>query len=183
MCEITIAEYKEELSPKEETERQHQLLDAVFKKPEVVLHGTDVEQLIGRQEEPSRQPQKGSSTLKQEDPQPPHIKEEEYGFWTMQEEADPIEFPLAVVSVNAEDHEDNPPTSSQLHPSPSEKNRAVEPSRRSSPQRIKEADGGGGSKADRLLAPLSVTTQRHTLIHTRSSKKTVPLRHRRKAPL
>nr|XP_061832778.1 uncharacterized protein LOC133617083 isoform X2 [Nerophis lumbriciformis] len=41
MCEITIAEYKEELSPKEETERQHQLLDAVFKKPEVVLHGTE----------------------------------------------------------------------------------------------------------------------------------------------
>ncbi|XP_061747659.1 uncharacterized protein LOC133545934 isoform X2 [Nerophis ophidion] len=40
MCEVTTAEYKEELSSKEETERQHQLLDAVFKKQEVVLHGT-----------------------------------------------------------------------------------------------------------------------------------------------
>ncbi|XP_061740486.1 uncharacterized protein LOC133541239 isoform X2 [Nerophis ophidion] len=41
MCERTIAEYEEELTPtKEENERQRQLLEAVFKRPQVVLHRT-----------------------------------------------------------------------------------------------------------------------------------------------
>ncbi|XP_061759017.1 uncharacterized protein LOC133554370 isoform X4 [Nerophis ophidion] len=41
MCEKTIAEYEEELCPtKEEKEPQRQLLDAVFKKHQVVLNRT-----------------------------------------------------------------------------------------------------------------------------------------------
>ncbi|XP_061746743.1 involucrin-like isoform X5 [Nerophis ophidion] len=64
----------------------------------------------------------------QEDPQPPphHIKEEEEDLWVTQEEeflpgqeeADPNKFPLTVVSVKTEEHEDKPPESSQLHHSP-----------------------------------------------------------------
>ncbi|XP_061890207.1 uncharacterized protein LOC133640668 isoform X2 [Entelurus aequoreus] len=103
MFERTIAEYEEELSrTKEEKERQHQLLDAVFKTHQVELHRTGVQQ-------------------------PPHIKEEEEEVWITQEEecllgqeeADPTKFPLTVVSVKTEEHEDKPPESSQLHHSPS----------------------------------------------------------------
>ncbi|XP_061748364.1 uncharacterized protein LOC133546596 isoform X2 [Nerophis ophidion] len=62
----------------------------------------------------------------QEDPQPPHIKEEEEEVWISQEgecpvgqeEADVSKFPLTVVSVKTEEHEDKPPESSQLHHSP-----------------------------------------------------------------
>ncbi|XP_061746780.1 uncharacterized protein LOC133545324 isoform X3 [Nerophis ophidion] len=63
----------------------------------------------------------------QEDPQPPHIKEEKEDLWVTQEEeffpgqeeADLSKFPLTVVSVKTEEHEDKPPESSQLHHSPS----------------------------------------------------------------
>ncbi|XP_054628147.1 zinc finger and SCAN domain-containing protein 2-like isoform X2 [Dunckerocampus dactyliophorus] len=86
----------------------------------------DVQQLIGHQEERPPQPQGGSSTLKLEDPQPPHIKEEEEELWTTQEgrcllapeEADLAKLPLTGVSVKTEDHEDKPPESSELHHSP-----------------------------------------------------------------
>ncbi|XP_061747220.1 uncharacterized protein LOC133545538 isoform X5 [Nerophis ophidion] len=99
MCERTIAEYEEELSPtKEENGRQHQLLGADFKKHKVVLHRKDIRQ-------------------------PLHIKEEEEEMWTTQEkeyflgqeEAEISKFPLTVVSVKTEEHEDKPPESSQLH--------------------------------------------------------------------
>ncbi|XP_061908959.1 uncharacterized protein LOC133653556 isoform X5 [Entelurus aequoreus] len=109
MCERTIAEYKEELSrTKEEKERQRQLLDAVFKKPQFVLHITDV-----------KQPRRF-----EEEPQPPHNKEEvwitqEGECLAGQEEADLTKFPLTVVSVKTENHGDKPPESSHLHPSPS----------------------------------------------------------------
>ncbi|XP_061735986.1 involucrin-like isoform X2 [Nerophis ophidion] len=114
MCERTIAKYEEELCPtKEEKERQHQLLDAVFKKHQVVLHRTDVQQHPHIKEE-------------EEDPQPPHIKEEEEEVWVSQEgecllgqeEADVSKFPLTVVSVKTEEHEDEAAESSQLHHSP-----------------------------------------------------------------
>ncbi|XP_061891106.1 zinc finger protein 3-like [Entelurus aequoreus] len=109
MCERTIAKYEEELCPtKEEKERQHQLMDA-----QVVLHRTDVQQPPHIKEE-------------DEDPQPPHIKEEEEEVWITQEgecllgqeEDDVTKFPLTVVSVKTEEHEDKPPESSQLHHSP-----------------------------------------------------------------
>ncbi|XP_061747160.1 zinc finger protein 773-like isoform X2 [Nerophis ophidion] len=101
MCERTIAKYEEELCPTKEEKERQQLLDAVFKKHEVVLHRTDVQQ-------------------------PPHIKEEEAerritreGECLLgQEEADLSKFPLTVVSVKTEEHEDKPPESSQLHHSP-----------------------------------------------------------------
>ncbi|XP_061741926.1 uncharacterized protein LOC133542096 isoform X2 [Nerophis ophidion] len=52
-------------------------------------------------------------------PQPPYFKEEEEGECPVgQEEADVSKFPLTVVSVKTEEHEDKPPESSQLHHSP-----------------------------------------------------------------
>nr|XP_061784516.1 zinc finger protein 391-like isoform X3 [Nerophis lumbriciformis] len=186
MCERTIAEYEEEFCPtKEEKERQHQLLDAVFKKHQVVLHRTDVQQpprfkeeeeecwitqeeecllgqeeadltkfpltvvsvkteehedkppessqlhhspnfrqLIGHQEEGLHQTQGGRSAMEQEDPQPPHIKEEEEECWITQEgecflgqeEADLTKFPLTVVAVKTEDHEEKPQADKLLAP-------------------------------------------------------------------
>ncbi|XP_061880436.1 oocyte zinc finger protein XlCOF6-like isoform X1 [Entelurus aequoreus] len=76
---------------------------------------TDVQELIDHQEEHSPQPQ-GISTLKQEDPYSLHIKEEEEEeLWINQDEcllgskkADPINWPLAVVSVKTEEHEGKP---------------------------------------------------------------------------
>ncbi|XP_061897155.1 zinc finger protein 260-like isoform X5 [Entelurus aequoreus] len=292
MCERTIAEYEDKLSPTiEENEPQHQLLDAVHKKPQVVSHRTDVQQsphikeeeedlwitqeeecLLGQEEadltkfpltfvsvktedhedkppESSRlhhspnieqpphikkedeelwitheeecllgqeeadltkfpltvvsvktedhedKPPESSQLHhspniqqligRQEDPQPPHIKEEEEELWITQEgecllgqeEADLTKFPLTVVSVKTEDHEEKPPESSQLHHSPSEENKAVERPSRSSPKHMTtEADGDhcSGLRADNLLAPLSdsdetshdnVNKQLHTRTH------------------
>nr|XP_061827822.1 uncharacterized protein LOC133613919 isoform X9 [Nerophis lumbriciformis] len=123
MCERTIAEYEEELCPtKEEKERQHE-------KHQVVLHTTDIHQLIGHQEEclphlqgnsfTSEDPQPSHFKGHDGDPQPPYFKEEEEGECVVgQEEDDVSKFPLTVVSVKTEEHEDKAPESSQLHHSP-----------------------------------------------------------------
>ncbi|XP_061779163.2 uncharacterized protein [Nerophis lumbriciformis] len=123
MCERTIAEYEEELCPtKEEKERQHE-------KHQVVLHTTDIHQLIEHQEEclPHLQgdsfiledPQPSHFKGGEEDPQPPYFKEEEEGECVVgQEEDDVSKLPLTVVSVKTEEHEDKAPESSQLHHSP-----------------------------------------------------------------
>ncbi|XP_061746852.1 chorion transcription factor Cf2-like isoform X3 [Nerophis ophidion] len=70
--------------------------------------------------------QEESPLQQQEDPQPPHIKEEKEDLCITQEEecllgqeeADLTQFPLIVVSVKTEEHEDKPHESSQLHHSP-----------------------------------------------------------------
>ncbi|XP_061746996.1 uncharacterized protein LOC133545422 isoform X3 [Nerophis ophidion] len=109
MCERTTAEYEEELCPtKEERERQQQ-------KHQVVLHRSDIHQLMEHQEECLPHLQGESFTH----PQPAFFKEEEEGECPVeQEEADLSKFPLTVVSVKTEEHEDKPPESSQLHHSP-----------------------------------------------------------------
>ncbi|XP_061748228.1 oocyte zinc finger protein XlCOF7.1-like [Nerophis ophidion] len=123
MCQRTTAEYEEELCPtKEEKERQHE-------KHQVVLHRTDIHQLIEHQEECLPHLQGDSFTVKypqpshfkgdKKDAQPSYFKEEEEGECPVgQEEADVSKFPLTVVSVKTEEHEDKPPESSQLHHSP-----------------------------------------------------------------
>ncbi|XP_031694988.1 zinc finger protein 594-like [Anarrhichthys ocellatus] len=83
--ERTIAEYEEELSrSKEENERQRRLLDAVFM-PQLRSHRADVQQLLVVKEEVPPEQQEWSSSLDQEDPEPPHIKEEQEELWTSQE--------------------------------------------------------------------------------------------------
>ncbi|XP_072771542.1 uncharacterized protein [Nerophis lumbriciformis] len=74
-------------------------------------------------EEPLPQPQGGSSTLKQEAPQLPHIKKEEEELWITQEgkcplgltdEADLTKLPLTVVSVKTEHDEEKPQKDNHL---------------------------------------------------------------------
>ncbi|KAM6941623.1 uncharacterized protein PEZ65_003625 [Lycodopsis pacificus] len=77
LFERTIAEYEEGRSAlKEQNERQRKLLDAVFN-PRLRLHRADVQQLLVVQEEVPPEQQEWSSSLDQEDPEPPHIKQEQ----------------------------------------------------------------------------------------------------------
>ncbi|XP_054629006.1 zinc finger protein 436-like [Dunckerocampus dactyliophorus] len=159
LFERTIASYEEELSRTrraKERHRQHQT--AAVCKTDVRLQVSHAQQQIGRQEER----QEGRSTLKQADPQPPHVKEEKELCITQEtecllglEEADLTKLPLTVFSVKTEDHEDKPPESSQLHHSPSEENRGAEPLSSSSPQHMTTEADGDHPQADNLLAPLS----------------------------
>ncbi|XP_068590947.1 SWI/SNF complex subunit SMARCC1-like [Cebidichthys violaceus] len=85
LLERTIAEYEEELSrSKEENERQRKLLDAVCN-PEVRIQRADVQQLLVVKEEVPPEQQEWSSSLDQEDPEPPHIKVEQEELYTSQE--------------------------------------------------------------------------------------------------
>ncbi|XP_061886229.1 zinc finger protein 37-like isoform X5 [Entelurus aequoreus] len=123
VLERTIAEYEAELSRTKE--ENYQLLDAVFKKHQVVLHRTDIHQLIGHQEEclphlqghsfTSEDPQPSHFKGDKEDPQPPYFKEEEEGECVVGQEEDDV---MTVVSVKTEEHEDKARESSQLHHSP-----------------------------------------------------------------
>ncbi|XP_075949758.1 uncharacterized protein LOC142951818 isoform X1 [Anarhichas minor] len=119
LFERTIAEYEEKLyRTKEENERQRKLLDAVFN-PEVRKQRADVLQLLVVKEEVPSEQQEWSSSLDQEDPEPPHIKEEPEELWTSQEgeqlqgleEAD-VKFSFTL--VKSEDDEEEA-QSSQLH--------------------------------------------------------------------
>ncbi|XP_053272173.1 zinc finger protein 37 [Pleuronectes platessa] len=92
--------------------RQRRLLNAMMKL-EVRLHRADILQLVVSKEEVPSEQQQWSSLVDQEDPEPPHIKEELEELWTNQkgeqlqqlEEAD-MKFTLTPVAVKSEEEEE-----------------------------------------------------------------------------
>ncbi|XP_054626309.1 zinc finger and SCAN domain-containing protein 12-like [Dunckerocampus dactyliophorus] len=160
VLERTIAEYEEELSrTKEENERQRQLLDAAFRKPQVELDRAD----ISEGHLPPEQ-QDWSSRMEQEEPQPLNIKdekgepqplnikkeEEDHSISQQGEHLEGLkEFPVIAVIIKTEYDEGKGDSEEKIE---------VEPQSSSSTQHMTtEADGDhcGGSQADNLLAPLS----------------------------
>ncbi|CAB1418669.1 unnamed protein product [Pleuronectes platessa] len=109
----------------------------------VMVYPADFQQVIVNKDDVPPEEQQWSRLVDQEDPEPPHIKEEQEEPWTNQdgqqlqglEEAD-IKFTLTPVTVKSEEDEEKL-KSSKLHPSETKKNRAdcggPEPARNSGP--------------------------------------------------
>ncbi|XP_074468582.1 uncharacterized protein LOC141753857 isoform X2 [Sebastes fasciatus] len=112
-------------------ENSGELLDSVYN-TQLRLHRADVQQLLVVREEDPTEQQEWSSSLDQEDPEPPHIKEEPEDLWTSQEgeqlqrleEAD-IKFPFTTVHVKSEE-DDEDKAQSRLHERQTEENREAE---------------------------------------------------------
>ncbi|XP_031733860.1 zinc finger and SCAN domain-containing protein 2-like isoform X1 [Anarrhichthys ocellatus] len=130
LFERTLAEYEEELCrSKRDNECQRKLLDAVLK-PEVRLHRVVL------------------SADVQQDPEPPHIKEQQEQCWSSQEE-EQLQGPFPVKS------EDDEAQSSQLHQMQEENSEAEPPASSSAQQGDMESDreDHGGSEPTRSLDP------------------------------
>ncbi|KAM4634590.1 uncharacterized protein ACJ7VT_001918 [Polymixia lowei] len=117
--ERTIAEYEEEASRlKEVNSRQQKLLDAILK-PQIQLDRTDPQQLFVCKEEVPLEQQEWSPSLGQEEPEPPHIKEEQEDLIQGLEEAEVLT--LTLLPEKSENNEEE--QSSQLNPTQTEENR------------------------------------------------------------
>ncbi|XP_053293859.1 zinc finger protein OZF-like [Pleuronectes platessa] len=149
--EETVAEYEDRVERTEPSEReicrQRRLLAAAMKSV-VRLHRAvclaDIQQLmVNKEEVPSEQP-KWSPLVDQEDPEPPHIKDEQEEPWTNQDgqqlqgrEETEIKFTLTPVLVKESEEDEEKLKSSTLHLSETQENRAdcggPEPARNSGP--------------------------------------------------
>ncbi|XP_071058560.1 zinc finger and SCAN domain-containing protein 31-like [Pseudochaenichthys georgianus] len=169
LFEKTIAELEEELSlSKEENKRLQKLLDAVLQ-PQLRIHRADVQQLVVVKEEVPPDQQEWSTSLDQEDAEPPpHIKQEQEDLRISQEgeqlqeleEADITKSTFTPDPVKCEDDKEKP-QSSQPHQRQTEHIeteadgddcRGPEPSRNSDPesslQPKTEDDTGDSSEPD-----------------------------------
>ncbi|XP_059205819.1 zinc finger protein 333-like [Centropristis striata] len=110
LFERTIGEYEEELCrSREKNERQQKLLDAVFN-PQLHSHRADLQQLsLSEEEFPSEQQERSCSLDQdQEEPEPPHIKEEQEEPWTSQEGEQLHGLTFTPVPVKSEEDEEKP---------------------------------------------------------------------------
>ncbi|XP_071060558.1 uncharacterized protein [Pseudochaenichthys georgianus] len=169
LFEKTIAELEEELSlSKVENERLHTLLDAVLQ-PHLRIHRADVQELVVVIQEVLPDQQEWSTSLDQEDPEPPsHIKQEQEEHRISQEgdqlqeleEADITKSTFTPDPVKSEDDKEKP-QSSQPHQRQTEHLeteadgddcRGPEPARNSGPesslQPKTEDDTGDSSEPD-----------------------------------
>ncbi|XP_044191999.1 zinc finger protein 62 homolog isoform X2 [Thunnus albacares] len=142
-----------------EIDHKRKLLDMVLN-PDMKLQRAecpaDVQQLLESKEEVPPEQQERSSSLHQENPESPHIKEEQEELWTSQEgeqlqgleKADITTFTFTPVPVKNEDDEEKP-QSSQLHQRQAEQMKteadgedcgASEPARNSHPDRHLQSD-------------------------------------------
>ncbi|TNN41939.1 Zinc finger protein 22 [Liparis tanakae] len=154
LFERTLAEYEEELcSSQEENERHRKRLQAVFN-PEVRLHRADVQQVVKTEVPPE---QDWSSSLDQQDPEPPLIKEEQEDLWTNQE-AEQLE---GLEALKSEDDEEET-QSSHLHQRLTERMETLEdgedcggpePDRKSGPDRKLAPGRPPGPEPDRKSPP------------------------------
>ncbi|XP_034058958.1 oocyte zinc finger protein XlCOF8.4-like [Gymnodraco acuticeps] len=117
LFEKTIAELEEELFlSKEENKRLQKLLDDVLQ-PELRIHRADVQVVVVVKEEVHPDQHEGSTSLDQEDPEPPpHIKQEQEELRISEEleEADITKSTFTPDPVKSEDDEEKP-QSSQPH--------------------------------------------------------------------
>ncbi|XP_071345154.1 zinc finger protein 586-like isoform X2 [Trachinotus anak] len=135
LFETTLAEYEEEI------ERQRRLLEVVERPAGQVIK--DVRQLLViKQEVPSEQ-QDWRTCQDQEEPELPHIKEEQVELWSSQEgehlqgleQGDISKFPFSSVPVKSEDDEDTA-QSSQLQQRQTEESREAAPPASSSVEQM-----------------------------------------------
>ncbi|XP_062291805.1 zinc finger and SCAN domain-containing protein 31-like [Scomber scombrus] len=146
----TITEYEEEIH-----RRHRRLLDEVSKP---AVFPADVQQLFESREEVSPEQQEWSSSLDQEDAEPPHIKEEQEELWTSQEgeqlqglkEADITKFIFTPVPVRSKGDEGKP-QSSQIHQRQTQENRETEHLKAEA-----DGEGCGGSEL-----PINTCPERH----------------------
>ncbi|XP_071058511.1 zinc finger protein 583-like [Pseudochaenichthys georgianus] len=113
LFEQTIAELEEELFlSKEENKRLQKLLDAVSQ-PQLRIHRAEVQQLVVVKEELLPDQQEWSTSLDQEDPEPPpHIKLEQEGEQLQElEEADITKSTFTPDPVKSEGDEEKPQSS------------------------------------------------------------------------
>ncbi|XP_071061041.1 zinc finger protein 583-like [Pseudochaenichthys georgianus] len=169
LFEKTMAEYEEELSrSKEENKRLQKLLDAVLQ-PQLRIHRADAQQLVMVKEEVIPDQQEWSTSLDQEDPEPPPLMKQEQEELRISQEGEQLQeleeadIPKSTFTpdpVKSEDDKEKP-QSSQPHQRQTEHMetevdgddcRGPEPARNSDPegslQPKTEDDTGDSSELD-----------------------------------
>ncbi|XP_071060804.1 protein starmaker-like [Pseudochaenichthys georgianus] len=136
LFEQTISELEEELFlSKEENKRLQKLLDAVLQ-PQLRIHRADVQQLVVVKEEPLPDQQEWSSSLDQENPEPPpHIKQEQEEL-RISQEGEPLQ-ELEEADITKSTFTPDPVKSEDVK----EKSQSSQPHQRQTDHMETEADG------------------------------------------